>query len=111
MKPSVTITSATPSTMSPPSTLPMNSNAGAEPIRSESSAWASSTSALPRWGSSPLESSPTRGRATPMTALASAAPMNANCTMCSRRASAFAPTSSSVTGCSGTGSGIASAGR
>ncbi len=29
---------------------------------------------------------------------ASAAPMNANCTRCSRRASAFAPTSSSVTG-------------
>ncbi len=37
--------------------------------------------------------------------------MNANCTMCSRLASALAPTSSSVTGRCGTGSGIASAGR
>ena len=55
--------------------------------------------------SSPLESSPTRGRATPSTTRASAAPMNANCTRCSRRASALAPTSSSVTGWSGTGSG------
>ena len=37
--------------------------------------------------------------------------MNANCTRCSSRACALAPTSSSVTGCPGTGSGSASAGR
>ena len=37
--------------------------------------------------------------------------MNANCTRCSGRDSALAPTSSSVTGLPGTGIGIASAGR
>ena len=52
-----------------------------------------------------------RARAPRARVRASAAPMNANCTRCSRRASAFAPTSSSVTGRWGTGSGIASAGR
>src|SRR5438132_748445 len=52
----------------------------------------------------------TRGRCTPKTVCASAAPMNANCTRCSRRTSAFAPTSSSITGRPGTGSGRASAG-
>ena len=40
-----------------------------------------------------------------------AAPMNANCTRISGRTSAFAPTSSSVTGRPGTGSVSASAGR
>ena len=51
------------------------------------------------------------GSRTPSTVRASAAPMKANWTMCSRRASALAPTSSSVTGAPGTGSGSASAGR
>jgi len=65
---------------------------------------------LPRSASSPLDSSPTRGRSIPSTVLDSAAPMNANWTMCSRRTTTFAPTSSSVTGCRD-GSGSASAGR
>ncbi len=77
VKPSVTTTSALPATTSPPSTLPTNSSMP-PPVsraRSASAAWVSSTSALPRPDSSPLESSPTRGRCTPSTDLARAAPM------------------------------------
>ena len=47
----------------------------------------------------------------PSTTWASAAPMKPNCTRCSARTSTLAPTSTIVTGCPGTGTGIASAGR
>ncbi len=81
-------------TTSSPSTLPMNSNVTSVPGRRASSSWDSTTRALPRAGSSPFDRSPMRGCSTPSTTLASAAPMNANCTMCSRLHSALAPTSS-----------------
>ena len=111
VKPSVTATSAAPATRSSPSTLPTKRKPPMPALaRWESSACTSSTSGLPRPASSPLDSRPTRGSATPRTVRDSAAPMNANCTMCSRRTTALAPTSRSVTGWLGTGSGSASAG-
>ncbi len=45
----------------------------------------------PRAASSPLESSPTRGRWMPRTIRESAAPMKANCTRCSRRPRRWPP--------------------
>ena len=59
----------------------------------------------------PLESSATRGEATPPTASMNAAPMCANWTRCSGRTSTLAPASSSRNGLPGTGTMIASAGR
>ena len=109
VKPSVTTTSATPSVSCVPSMLPTNANRSVG--RSDSAAWASWTSGVPRLASSPLERTATRGRSTPSTACTSAAPMNANWTRCSARTSTFAPTSTSVTGLPGTGTGSASAGR
>ena len=68
------------------------------------------TSGVPFVASSPFESSPTRGRSTPSTPRVKAAPMKANWTRCSARTSALAPASSSVNGCSGTGTDTARAG-
>jgi len=69
------------------------------------------TSSGPREGSSPLESSATRGRRTPITTSMKAAPMCANWTRCSGRTATLAPASSSRNGAPGTGTTIASAGR
>ena len=79
--------------------------------RSRSAACASTTSGVPFVSSSPIESRPIRARSTPRIVSASAAPMKPNCTRCSGRTSTFAPTSTMITGWSGTGTGIASAGR
>src|SRR5215218_722291 len=70
VKPSVTTTSAIPASRSRPSRLPRKSIASAR----ASSSWASTTSAVPFFGSSPTESSATRGRSTPSTARLKAAP-------------------------------------
>ncbi|CAB4953055.1 unannotated protein [freshwater metagenome] len=80
VKPSVTITSALPEAMSLPSTLPTHSMCGWPASRSRRRRWTSTTSAVPFVGSSPFESSATRGRRTPRTVRASAAPMKPNCT-------------------------------
>ena len=74
-------------------------------------AWAATTSPGPRVGSSPFESSATRGRSNPWTASMKAAPICANWMRCSGRTSTLAPTSSSRNGASGAGTTIASAGR
>ena len=106
VKPSVTTTSAAPVVRSVPSTLPTNvSAAGAAAARAASAACASITVEVPFVGSSPFESRPTRGRSTPSTICASAAPMKANWTRCSGRTSALAPTSTSVIGLPGIGTG------
>ena len=110
VKPSVTTTSATPLVRSFPCTLPTNVIADEPAARSASAAFASITSCVPRSCSSPFDSSPTRGRSTPQTNRASAAPMNANCTRCSGRTVTFAPRSRRVTGLPGIGIGNASAG-
>ncbi len=101
VKPSVTTTSAAPCRICVPSTLPAKSMSEEPFARSASATCASRTSGVPRVSSSPLESSPTRGRSMPCTTRANAAPMNANWTRCSGRTSALAPTSSSVTGSPG----------
>ena len=74
-------------------------------------AWAATTSSRPLPASSPTESRPTRGRATPSTASLKAAPRKANWTRCWARTSTLAPTSRKSTGLPGTGSRTASAGR
>ena len=89
VKPSQTTTSAALRSRSRPSTFPMKSRPGS----AASSAWASRTRRLPFSGSSPIESSATVGRAAPAISLAKTAPMWANWTRCSGRASAFAPAS------------------
>jgi hypothetical protein len=104
-KPSATITSATAEPIAKPSTLPTKLG------WSRSTAWAATTSPGPLVASSPLDSSATRGRSTPMTTSMNAAPMCANCTRCSGRTSTFAPASSSRNGEPGTGTSTASAGR
>src|SRR4051812_15836227 len=111
VKPSVTITSARPVGISLPSTLPAYSYVPPSAIRSRMAAWVSTTSGVPFVASSPIDRSPIRGRSTPSSVSASAPPMKPNWTRCSGRTSVFAPTSTMITGCSGTGTGIASAGR
>src|SRR3954447_14405101 len=105
VKPSATITSATPVPIAKPSTLPM------KPGVPSSAACAASTFSVPRAASVPLESSATRGEATPRTASMNAAPMCANWTRCSGRTSTLAPASKSRNGAPGTGTMMASAGR
>src|SRR5919201_3667987 len=111
VKPSVTTTSALPAGNSLPSTLPTKSKVSPSAKRSRSAACASTTSGVPFVSSSPIDSRPTVGRSIPSTTCASAAPMKPNCTRCSGRTSTLAPTSTIVTGCPGTGTGIARAGR
>ena len=108
VKPSVTITSASPVPIAKPSTLPTKFSRDSV---SESTAWAATRSSGPFEGSSPLLSSATRGRETPIAVSMNAAPMCANCTRCSGRTSTLAPASSSRNGEPGTGTSTASAGR
>ena len=99
VKPSATITSASPVPIAKPSTLPTKFSP-ADPA----SVWcAATTISVPLEGSVPLASSATRGDATPPTASMNAAPMCANWTRCSGRTSTFAPASSSRNGAPGTG--------
>src|SRR5512132_2126893 len=108
VKPSVTITSASPVPIAKPSTLPTKFRRDSA---SESTAWAATRSSGPFDASSPLLSSATRGRETPIAVSMNAAPMCANCTRCSGRTSTLAPASSSRNGEPGTGTSTASAGR
>src|SRR5919108_4853281 len=105
VKPSLTTTSAVAAGRSNPSTLPTKLN-GPPCSRSP----ASRTSGVPLPCSSPTDSSPTRGLATPTTASMNAAPMWANWTRCSGRTSTLAPQSRSNTGPLGTGRSTARAG-
>ena len=106
VKPSVTMTSDTPTSTSLPSTLPMKSG-----TRSVMSSWAACASCEPFDGSSPMLSSATRGPITPSTTVAYAAPICANCSRFSGLQSAFAPTSSSTHGGPAVGITVAIAGR
>src|SRR6185312_13625896 len=72
---------------------------------------AATRSSGPLEGSSPLDSSATRGRETPIAVSMNAAPMCANWTRCSGRTSTLAPASSRRNGEPGTGTSTASAGR
>ena len=106
VKPSVTITSAAPFNRSRLSALPAKFRE-----LSRSSACASSTSALPFSSSSPIERSRTLGFSMSRISSQKTAPMWANWSRCSARASAFAPASSSTEGPSRAGSETAIAGR
>ncbi len=99
VKPSATITSAAPVPIAKPSTLPTKFR----PVEPLSTPWAATTVSVPFDASVPLDSSATRGEATPPTASMNAAPMCANCTRCSGRTSTLAPASSSRNGAPGTG--------
>ena len=77
-----------------------------------SSSYASLRSVSPFPGSSPIDSSPTRGSAMPKRCRAYTAPMSANCTSHSACTSELAPASSRIVGVEpGTGIGVAIAGR
>src|ERR671934_824982 len=89
VKPSVTTTSAAPRRMSRPSVLP----AKLSPLAASSSC-ASSVSWFPFSASSPIESRRISGFPTSRISSAKTAPMCANCSRSSGRASAFAPESS-----------------
>ena len=89
VKPSITITSAAPSVTWVPSTLPMKFSP--VPASPESCSCTVTSSGVPLPGSSPLDSSATRGEARPITAWANAEPMCANWTRCSGRQVTLAP--------------------
>ena len=82
-----------------------------EPPDSSMRSRAASTWGVPLPDSSPTDRRPTRGRSSPYTASMKQAPMYANCTRCSGRASTLAPASRRSTGPPGIGSSTASAGR
>ena len=96
VKPSITTTSATPSGICVPSMLPTKFRPA--PREPASCSCTETSSGVPLPGSSPLDSSATRGESIPSTAWANADPMCANWTRCSGRQVTLAPTSSSRTG-------------
>ena len=91
VKPSQTITSALPLYTSRASTLPMKCSDDAL------SSWcASRISSLPLLSSSPIDSSPMRGRSMPSETARRPRPSRANCSRCGGRHSTLAPTSSRI---------------
>ena len=93
MKPSVTTTSAAPSSSQRLSTLPAKRRSlSARSLCASCVAW------LPFAASSPIESRPTSGSAISRISSAKIAPIVANCTRCSGRTPAFAPASISTDG-------------
>ena len=99
VKPSVTTTSASPSSSQRLSVFPAKRSS-----LERSSSCASSVSWLPFSSSSPIESSRTSGSETPRISSAKTAPMCANWRRCSGRASALAPASMRTLGPVGPGS-------
>ncbi len=76
VKPSITTTSARPSVTCVPSMLPTKLRP--VPRMPASCSWTETSSGVPFAGSSPLESSATRGDSMPITAAANPEPMCAN---------------------------------
>ena len=106
VKPSHTMTSASPLYTSRASTLPMNSTG--ESLRSR---YASRVSSFPFVASSPIDSRPTRGERIPSPMCAYTLPITPNCLRCCGRHSTLAPTSSSTAEPRFVGTVTASAGR